>query len=96
MESIVSIVALLRNGRYALLAGSLPSNALSSTLQYDADFSPESEICKFKLRELKSKLAAQELLMAKPRSHSNNATISSFKVSNLIIKNGNLSLQGNL
>jgi hypothetical protein len=53
---------------------------------YDADFSPKSEVRKSKLEELKSKLASQQKLMAKPGSHSNSATISSFKVSNLIVK----------
>jgi hypothetical protein len=43
---------------------------------YDADFPPKSEIHKLKLKELKSKLAAQQHLMAKPRSHSNNAAMS--------------------
>jgi hypothetical protein len=54
--------------------------------KYDADFPPKSEIRKLKLKELKPKLAAQQQLMAKPRSLSNNATKSSFKVSNLIVK----------
>jgi hypothetical protein len=53
--------------------------------KYDADFRPKSEICKLKLKELKSKLAAQQQLMAKPRSLSSNATVLSFKVSDLII-----------
>jgi hypothetical protein len=39
-----------------------------------------------KLKELKSKLVAQRQLMAKPGVFSNNATISSFNVSNLILK----------
>jgi hypothetical protein len=43
--------------------------------EYDADLPPKSEIPKLKLRELKSKLGAQQQLMAKPRSLSNNATI---------------------
>jgi hypothetical protein len=34
--------------------------------------------------------------MAKPRSHSNDAAISSFKVRNPIVKNANLSLKRNL
>jgi hypothetical protein len=59
-----------------------PYNALHSN-KYDADFSPKSEIRKLTLKELISKLAAQQQLMAKPRSLSNNATKSSFKVSNL-------------
>jgi hypothetical protein len=53
-------------------------NSLNSN-KYDADFPPKSEIRKVKLKELKSKLAAQQL-MAKPGSLSNNATRSSFKV----------------
>lgn len=48
-------------------------NALHS-YKYDVDFPPKSEIRKRKLKELKSKLAAQQQLMAKPRSLSNNAT----------------------
>jgi hypothetical protein len=48
--------------------------------KYDVDFPPKSEICKLNLKELKSKLVVQQQLMAKPRSHSNSATISSFKV----------------
>jgi hypothetical protein len=38
-------------------------------------FAPKSEIRKLKLRELKSKLDAQQQLMAKPMSLCNNATI---------------------
>jgi hypothetical protein len=49
--------------------------------KYDADFPPKSVNRKIKFKELKSKLAAQQQTMAKPRSHSNHATISSFKVS---------------
>jgi hypothetical protein len=60
-------------------------NALHNN-KYDADFLPKSEICKLTLKELKPKLVAQQQLMAKPRSLSTNATISSFKVSNLIVK----------
>jgi hypothetical protein len=48
-------------------------NALHSN-KYDADFPLKSEIRKLKLKELKSKLAAQQQLMEKPRSISNNAT----------------------
>jgi hypothetical protein len=70
-------------------------NALHSN-NHDVEFPPKSEIRKLTLKELKLKLAAQQQLMAKPRSHSNNATISSFKVSNLIVQNANLSLKGNL
>jgi hypothetical protein len=50
---------------------------------------------KIKFKELKPKVAAQQST-AKPRSHSNNATISSFMVSNLTAKNANISLKGNL
>jgi hypothetical protein len=50
------------------------------------DFQLESEIQKLKVKELKSKLVAEEQLMAKPRSLSNSPTVSSFKVSNLIAK----------
>jgi hypothetical protein len=46
----------------------------------------ERQVILFKLKELKSKLAAQQQLKAKPRSLSNNATISSFKISNVIVK----------
>jgi hypothetical protein len=49
--------------------------------KYDADFPPKSEIHQLELKELKSKLAAQQL-MAKQGSLSNNATISS----NLFVK----------
>jgi hypothetical protein len=59
--------------------------ALHSNI-YDADFPPKTEIHKLKLKELKSKLAAQQQLMAKQRSISNNATKSSFKFINLIVK----------
>jgi hypothetical protein len=41
-------------------------NALCSN-KYDADFPPKSEIRKLKLKELKSKLLAQQQLMAKSR-----------------------------
>jgi hypothetical protein len=50
-------------------------NALHSN-KHDADFPPKSEINKLKLKELKSKSAAQQQLMAKPSSLSNKATIS--------------------
>jgi hypothetical protein len=60
-------------------------NALRSN-KHDADFPSKSEICKLKLKELKSKVVAQEQLMAKPRLFYNSATISSFKVSNLSYK----------
>jgi hypothetical protein len=60
-------------------------NALHSN-KYDADFPSKSEIREPKLKELKLKLGVQKLLMAKPRSISTNATVSSFKVSNLIVK----------
>jgi hypothetical protein len=56
-------------------------------------FPPKSEIPKLKLRELKFKLAAEQQLMAKARSLSNKATISPFKVSNLIDKNENEKLR---
>jgi hypothetical protein len=46
-------------------------NSLHSN-KHDADFPPKSEIITFKLKELKSKLVAQQQLMAKPRSLSNN------------------------
>ncbi|KAJ6665113.1 hypothetical protein lerEdw1_005344 [Lerista edwardsae] len=45
----------------------------------DADVPPKSEIRRLKLKELKSKLATQQQLMAKPKSQSVNATIASFK-----------------
>lgn len=61
-------------------------NALHRS-KFDGDFPLKSDIRKHKLKQLKSKLAAQQQLLAKPSSHSNNATISSFKVSNLIVKN---------
>ncbi|KAJ7313393.1 hypothetical protein JRQ81_004720 [Phrynocephalus forsythii] len=54
--------------------------------RFDADSPPKSEICKLKLKALKSKLATQQQLMAKPKSHSVNVTIASFKVSNRIAK----------
>jgi hypothetical protein len=54
--------------------------------KYDTDFPPKSEIHKLKLKELKSKLAAQQQLMAKTKVSFNNASISSFKVSCLTIK----------
>jgi hypothetical protein len=40
-------------------------NALH-TNKYEVDFPPKSEIHKLKLKELKSKLVAQQQLMAKP------------------------------
>jgi hypothetical protein len=70
-------------------------NALHSS-KYEVDFPPKSESHKLKLKELKSKLAAQQQLMAKPRSHSNNATISSFKVSNLMVKKCKSFIEGEL
>jgi hypothetical protein len=41
-------------------------NTLHSN-KYDADFPRKSEIPKLKLKELKSKVAAQQQLLAKPR-----------------------------
>jgi hypothetical protein len=74
-------VLLFNSQRYSILArnGNLERH-------YDANFPPKSEIHKLKLKELKSKSAAQQQLKPKPRSLSNNATISSFKVSGLIVK----------
>jgi hypothetical protein len=43
--------------------------------RYGARFPHKSEIFKLKLKEIKSKLAALQQLMAKPRSPTNNATI---------------------
>jgi hypothetical protein len=71
--------------RLSILPKKRHYNALHSN-KYDADFPSKSEISNLKLKELKLKLAAQQHLMAKPRSLSNNATISSFKVSNLTVK----------
>ncbi|KAJ7338476.1 hypothetical protein JRQ81_012360, partial [Phrynocephalus forsythii] len=62
--------------------------------KFDADFPPKSEIHKLKIKELKSKLATQQQLMAKPRSHSVNATTASFKVTNLIAKKCNPFTEG--
>jgi hypothetical protein len=39
--------------------------------KYDADFPPKTEIHKLKFKELQSKLAAQQQLIAKPRLLSN-------------------------
>ena len=59
--------------------------ALHST-KYDGDFSVNSELRKLKLKELKSKLSGQQSILTKSTTHSNNVTMASFKVSNLIAK----------
>ncbi|KAJ7331908.1 hypothetical protein JRQ81_014088 [Phrynocephalus forsythii] len=53
----------------------------------DADFPLKSEIRKWKLNKLKSKLTSQQQLMVKPRLQNITATIASFKISNIIAKN---------
>jgi hypothetical protein len=58
-------------------------NALHSNM-YNDDFTLKSEIRKLKLKELQLKLTAQQQSMT--NQVSKNATISFFKVSNLILK----------
>ena len=54
---------------------------------YEIDFPPNTEVRKAKVRQLKTQLSAQQTYFTKFSTNSETATIASFKVSNILMKN---------